>query len=653
MDDKYISETLRQGAKFKKYQDKILKDATKKTNSQTVEGFTSSAYSKTLVSHVSNVQSAVQELNELQTRFESTLERYHTAHSQLMTTTSSFIGTKTSSNFLNGQNIYVNTVNSSAASDLIGSYTEQTTSPAMSQLTGRYTYDACQSAAINSGNQYFGMSDLDENTQTADCSVSNSLTSVTKYGTAVPKCSSGSDGKTYGGSMINALYSVNGYSSTYLGCYNDNADSRSMSASGPVLSNMSSAYAIANYNGGPWGTWAFVDKSAKWIWYTADATSDAPYNAGSPITLLTTFNNRNAGYTNVTIYGICDNGSNIYINGQKVGSIYGGWWSDGGRGVQIQTTISPGLNLICVEVENWGGPAGLILSIYDSNDSVLTRTSASWKYTSQRATSLISNAQNFSVDSCSDYARSNGFQYFALQSGSAGSSQCYVSNNLDTAKKYDSADSTTIGNDNRTYGIGSINAVYKIKDMGNISNLGKLGYVDGAGLLTEYPKSMISMVNGVPTIVASDESCPKNIVNVDSTVWAAQKKSTSMMDTSTKCGLSSAIQADQSSVDELAEQLQDMSARIIMLIQYLEGLDSTIILQMGINKNNLDNMLSQYEIYNSKFSQYNTTDHNKYDNILSDSDIVSSQQNYNYILWTGIALIVMILTIQVIRKSST
>jgi hypothetical protein len=164
---------------------------------------------------------------------------------------------------------------------------------------------------------------------------------------------------------------------------------------------------------------------------------------------------------------------------------------------------------------------------------------------------------------------------------------------------------------------------------------------------------MISVVNGVPTIVASDESCPKNIVNVDSTVWAAQKKSTSMMDTSTKCGLSSAIQADQSSVDELAEQLQDMSARIIMLIQYLEGLDSTIILQMGINKNNLDNMLSQYEIYNSKFSQYNTTDHNKYDNILSDSDIVSSQQNYNYILWTGIALIVMILTIQVIRKSST
>lgn len=650
MDNKYISETLRQGTKFKKYQEKIVKDAKNKINEATVEGFTSSNYSKSLVSQTSNVQSAVQELNDLQTQFLSTLERYHTAHSQLMATTSTFIGTGTTNSLIKGQNIYVNTLNSSPGSSLIGTYVEKTTSPAMTKLTGQYTYDDCQTAALNSGNQYFGMSDLDGNTQTADCSTSNDLTSVTKYGAGVLNCSTGGDGKTYGISEINALYSVNGYGSIYLGCYKDDATSRAMSASGPVLSNMPSAYFTASYNGGPWGTWAFVDKSAKWIWYTNNAASNAPTNSGSPVTLLTSFNNSNAGYTDVTICGICDDSCNIYINGQKVGSIYGGW-GDGGRGVQIKTTISPGLNIMCVEVENSGGPAGLILSIYDSNGKVFTRTNTSWKYTSQKASSLISNAQNYSVDSCADYARSSGFQYFALQGGSNGSSQCYVSNNLTDAKKYGSANLTSIGNDNRYYGVGSINAVYKIAEMGISSNLGKTGYVDGDGILTEYPKSMIAMVNGVPSIIKSDDSCPKDIVNVDSIVWDAQTKSTNMMDTSTKCGLSNSIQADEATVDELSQQLTAMSTRIITLIQYLEALDSTIIMQMGINKNNLDKMLTQYQTYKSQYSDFNSGNRDKYDNILSDSNIVSSQQNYNFILWAGIAIIVVILTIQIIKKN--
>jgi hypothetical protein len=164
---------------------------------------------------------------------------------------------------------------------------------------------------------------------------------------------------------------------------------------------------------------------------------------------------------------------------------------------------------------------------------------------------------------------------------------------------------------------------------------------------------MISVVNGVPSLVKPDNSCPKGIVNVDSNVWQNQKKASNMMTTTTKCGLSSAIQADQASVDDLGRQLKDMSAYILSLIKYLETLDDSVIKQMGFNKTTLNDMLSKYSAYNSQFSQYANVDVSNYDNILADSKIVTSQQNFNYILWCGVTVIILIIAMQLIKRPVT
>ena len=163
----------------------------------------------------------------------------------------------------------------------------------------------------------------------------------------------------------------------------------------------------------------------------------------------------------------------------------------------------------------------------------------------------------------------------------------------------------------------------------------------------------ITVVNGVPSIVNSDDSCSKDFVNVDSNVWENQKKASNMMTTTTKCGLSRAIQADQTSVDDLGKQLKDMSAQILSIVKYLETLDDSVIKQMGLNKTTLNDMLSKYTSYNSQFSQYANVDVGNYDSILDDRKIVTSQQNFNYILWSGITVIILIIAMQLIKRTST
>ena len=60
--------------------------------------------------------------------------------------------------------------------------------------------------------------------------------------------------------------------------------------------------------------------------------------------------------------------------------------------------------------------------------------------------------------------------------------------------------STTIagckkGSDGNQYGGGWVNAIYKLNETGNVSSLGKIGYVDADTNLHEYPSSMLQKSN--------------------------------------------------------------------------------------------------------------------------------------------------------------
>jgi hypothetical protein len=661
----FISETLRQGKRFKNYQSKIV-DNQEKEIKNLIEGLETitraSDSSKPLVRQVKGVQDHVMQLNQFQRHFSSTLERYKTAHAQLMTTTQTYLKnnqTVVPGSILN-KNIFVNKVTSSASSEYVGAYKDSGPPPAISpKMTGQYTHNECQIAAINNGKQYFALSQANSTTKKATCALTNDLSSAEKYGSAGANCVQGSDGYLYGGKATNALYQVP--DAQFVGNYGDNPN-RAM----PTFANGGSRT------------------------YTYETCKQAAKSGGFSLFGLQWYSGGNNGYTQcalsndfsqATKYG--QSGSQS-TNGQ--GQVVGGGWANAVYQTQSinkfigcykDKEASPAMTPSPKVIKPWAaGPqpyrgGDLVTDPTDSNkiymrvgnpaDGVIVGNSGSppsrdsnrWQKADAAILARNSTSTDQTVDSCQQAAIASGSKYFALQGGTAGNSKCFLSNSLTESTKYGIAMPTSTFDDNKAYGNADVNAIYKVTSKGYPGNLGKSGYVDYSGLLTEYPKPMISVVNGVPSIVKSDNSCTKEFANVDSNVWQNQKKSSNMMSTTTKCGLSSAIQADQSSVDDLGKDLKEMSAYILSLIKYLETIDESVIRQMGLNRTSLNDMLSKYTSYNSQFSQYANVDVSNYDNIMADRKIVTAQQNYNYILWSGITVVMLIIALQLIKRTST
>jgi len=154
------------------------------------------------------------------------------------------------------------------------------------------------------------------------------------------------------------------------------------------------------------------------------------------------------------------------------------------------------------------------------------------------------------------------------------------------------------------------------------------------------------------TLKGMSNSCPKDVEFINSVIWENLTKSGQMMSPTTTCGLATAIQADQTTVEEIGKQLEDMSKKIIDRIHYLEGLDSQIVEQTGMNKKSLDTMLDQYKSYNKQFAEYKTKELQNINGILMDTSIVVKQENYSYILWSVLAITGILIAFTLIKKNN-
>jgi len=591
------SATLRQGINFKNYQKKIVNSVAKK-NKQLVEGFTTNENiynSRGLVSQVDQVQNAAQELQDLQSQFSSALQRYQTANAQLMTATTSYINTPASTTDPTiGKNVFVNAVVSNPTSDYVGAYADNASTPTMTKLTTNtsgYTFSDCQQAALNSGTQYFGLSQANATTQKATCSTSNSLSDIEKYGAAGANCIQGSDGNLYGGNLTNAIYQVP--DAQFVGNYGDTPN-RAM----PTFANNGSRT------------------------YTYETCKKAAVDGGFTLFGLQYYSGGSNGYaqcalsndfSSATQYG---ESNSLSVNGQ--GQTVGGGWANA-----IYSVQSNGTYIGCYN-DNAASPAMTVAG----NGSAI-----------------------FSVDTCQQYAIQNGYKYYGLQGDNAGTSKCFVSNSLQASQKYGESTPTSTFTDGKKYGNNLVNSVYKVNEMGFPEYMGKVGHIGNDGSLSEYPASMIKSVNNVPTIIDYDSSCSPDITNINSVQWKNYKK-ISNMTPNTKCGLGTAIQADQNSVQDLGQQLEEISSSIIMIINYLESLDGNIISQVGLNKQSLDQMLIQYNNYNNNFLQYKAVEYKNITGILSESGVVTKQENYSYILWSGLAVTLIIASLMLVRRGN-
>ncbi|AYV80019.1 MAG: hypothetical protein Gaeavirus5_16 [Gaeavirus sp.] len=131
----------------------------------------------------------------------------------------------------------------------------------------------------------------------------------------------------------------------------------------------------------PWGAQTFADKTAQWIWNIPTAASNAPTNT-TPIRFQTIINITGSANVPATVHVLSDNapsgGNMVYLNTVQVGTIMDGGWVNANY-TKIPVTLAPGYNLLEFDVENLGGPAGLLVSVLGANGNVIANTgSGTW-----------------------------------------------------------------------------------------------------------------------------------------------------------------------------------------------------------------------------------------------------------------------------------
>jgi hypothetical protein len=97
-----------------------------------------------------------------------------------------------------------------------------------------------------------------------------------------------------------------------------------------------------------------------------------------------------------------------------------------------------------------------------------------------------------------------------------------VSNSIDKIKKNGTAKPCISGNDGFNYGNIGVNALYEVTNGGNLSDVGKIGYVDQNGILSDYPDSATKLSTTYTTISKFDN--PGNDIPNSSYGNATDKK---------------------------------------------------------------------------------------------------------------------------------
>lgn len=639
--------TLKQGKIYKELQKKILdgsqyKGLEKKSKKTIVENLCQrrrEGMQNRNVTHKTLNENKEQLLKytQLQSRFNDLLSQYDSMQKNLMSNVESNINEKT------GKNVYVNSVINNPTANYIGAFLS---SPSMKYAGGgdileaKYNYDSCMQEAVKSGNSYFGLNRANASTQSAVCMLGSTLDSARENGAFKDSCIVGSDGKKYGSFSSNgtALYTTS--NSVYNGCFISE-----MENSGIDINKYSPVYSLGKIGIGPWGNNnGFPDPTAEWIWYSPNAQVDAPVNTTSPVTFIYNYMFDGPNYTAATVYVMNDDSGTWYFNSKQVAQV------SGGQLISFSVEMQPGMNFLACSAINNSGPAGLIATVI-INGNVSFNTNSNWKYTNLPISSMVQNGSNYSVETCQEYAKNNGYIYFGLQGGVKDTSRCLVSNSYEDATKFGSADPIIKFNDGHLYSTYDVNALYEVNNQrSNPEFVGKMGYVVNDSVYTEYPPDMITPLsdkNILPTINGSDSSCPKGVEAIDSVAWGKLKNSGSIMTPSTKCGFEAAIREAKDKVNSLKGQLADIADQMLSIISNLKKTNKNINEQLNIDEST---MLKNVKLYESIRSQFGVYKKNNMNSMLMDSTSLIDYESYHYIFWGVLAATIVIITLHTINR---
>jgi hypothetical protein len=562
-----------------------------------------------------------------------------------------------------GKNVVVNNIIDDTESSYVGCYNDVLTSPAMNKMSGgaqAYDFTSCKQAAIDTGNLYFGLQNLNPTTNKSSCYVSNDLAKSTKYQKSTTACKSDNDGYIYGATSVNAIYKTP--DTTYVGVFKEKPV-RSMT---PIN------------NGSETFTYETCKKEA--------------VNRNKKFFGLQNFNKDTQlsaccvgdDYNTISQYGI----STSSYTGKSDSKTYGGTWTN--AVYQIDTKKSD------------------YIGCYNDNEA------------SPSMTVVGNGSSKYSFETCQKEAITGGKQYFALQGGKKGLSKCFVSDDLQSAQKYGIyKPCIESASDKNTYGMSGNNALYKMNKAGYPSDMSKIGYVDGNDKLMEYPSSMIipginyskyvgydSMVSSMKTMTNTtyndcvtacnsstsyygfvfdnststgylkgkdilnpslkvpnsntdlyvrdvktknaNMSCNRSTVSINSNMWRKYSKG-SMMTPNTTCSLTGALSTQNTKIANLQNQIGQVGGKIITILNSLKSQTDQVKSQIGIKSSKIDSDLIMYNQAINDITNYKKGEDNM-NNITKDTNLLVLYQNYNYMFWSILAISAMIISMKMMGK---
>jgi hypothetical protein len=568
---------------------------------------------------------------------------------------------------------------------------------------GTYTYDMCKQAAINNGNQYFGLQFVNSTTSTGYCAMTNDYVGATQPGTnmiatattalwASNTASTGGVSASLNRSGALCVYDSAGkaiYSSpnseaqpgNYYGCYNDNGDramplynggSQQYDLSGCqnlAIKNNSSYFGLQNSTSGTNAQCVFTNDfmhSVKYGkagnctnisngTYSGGGWSNAVYNTWSPS-------------VNYYLY-VQDDGNLVVYRGMGPNDDQGIIWASGTNGQQQDANPA------------YAAGAGK----YGRNYITVGQTLAPGDFVGS----------------------TNGTTALVMQSDG----------NLVLYTWTMGQNSQTMADGNTGGGQGAT-AIYKLTDTGIPSNLGKLGYIDENAELHNYPSTNAELVDAYSKVPDTDsggsdyqvngayiygnatvEDCENTCNSYDDCYGFVTYNGVCYPKTSgmsyngtgvlpggtlyTRNKVPSTVPSGASNTvintdtvsfknyangGELAKeygltrilnsspeqaQLSQMEVNINALaneISSLSGQFETNYAQVGkqINKNIKETDVYLSKLQKTKHSIQNMT--TGISNVLENSDIVVLQKNYDYLFWSVLAVGVVLVSVNVVKK---
>jgi len=568
---------------------------------------------------------------------------------------------------------------------------------------GSYTYSMCKEAAIASGYRYFALQDVNPQTSKGYCAVSNDSIAPTKNGTSyvvsggVALWSSQTAGNTGCSAILTTqgalsvvqnstnIFSTpnsNATPSNFLGCYGDNSNR-----------------AMALYNRGAQS-------------YNYDQCSSIAKQTGSKYFGLqnsTSGNNAQCGLSNdlaQTIkYGKAGNCTKLSNGTYSGGGTSGGGWSNA-----VYSRVEPYSNYFLILQDDGN------MCIYRGtgpNDNQGTIWCAMTNGKQQKpnpkyAASKGKYGKNYITSGATlavgDFVGStNGNTYLIMQSD--GNLVLYASQDVVNCSKM---------SDNNMGGGSGANALYDLGISGFPENVGKIGYVDYDGNLSEYPSSMKGLStnyslfrnadsagndigNPIPKTTASacEKKCntidncggfvfddnnvcyikqvgakrdklpvsgkdfyyrnpriqtapgsTKNISTIDSIQWHNYKNT------------GKPVSSDSFSRNGIVQrqELDQLTGRLNLLAQQITD-KTNQLLSKNIHVG--DQLLANKTAFNTAAGDFTaitsldqTAKINNINEIVKDTDIVTLRENYRYIMWTILAIGVVSISMNVLKKTS-